>query len=62
MHHWAQYLVEIRADHLEIKMRADHPDEVDEETHTDAFGDFPQLRAAGPEQKARQPIPAKLSI
>jgi hypothetical protein len=29
-------------------------------THTEAFGDFPQLRAAGREESAQQPIPAKL--
>src|ERR1700677_2417236 len=34
--------------------------EVDQVTHTEAFGDFPQLRAAGREESAQQSIPAKL--
>ena len=34
--------------------------QVDQATHTEAFGDFPQLRAAGREETAQQPIPAKL--
>jgi hypothetical protein len=33
--------------------------EVDQVTHTEAFGDFPQLRATGREESAQQPIPAK---
>src|SRR5580693_539427 len=33
---------------------------VDQATHTEAFGDFPQLRAADREESAQQPIPAKL--
>jgi hypothetical protein len=33
--------------------------EVDQATHTEAFGDFAQLLAAGGEETAQQPIPAK---
>jgi hypothetical protein len=34
--------------------------QVDQATHTEASGDFPQLRATGREETAQQPIPAKL--
>jgi hypothetical protein len=34
--------------------------EVDQVTHTEASGDFPQLRATGREETAQQPISAKL--
>ena len=34
--------------------------QVDQVTHTEAFADFPQLRAAGREETAQQSIPAKL--
>jgi hypothetical protein len=34
--------------------------EVDQATHTEASGDFPQLLATGREETAQQPIPAKL--
>ena len=34
--------------------------QVDQATHAEAFGDFPQLLAAGREETAQQPIPAKL--
>ena len=34
--------------------------QVDQATHTEASGDFPQLRAAGREETAQQPIPSKL--
>jgi hypothetical protein len=34
--------------------------EVDQVVHTEASGDFPQLRATGREETAQQPIPAKL--
>ena len=34
--------------------------QVDQATHTEAFGDFPQLLAASREESAQQPIPAKL--
>jgi hypothetical protein len=34
--------------------------QVDQATHTEAFGDFAQLLAAGREETAQQPIPAKL--
>jgi hypothetical protein len=34
--------------------------QVDQATHTEAFADFAQLRAAGREESAQQPIPAKL--
>ena len=34
--------------------------EVDQVTHTEAFADFAQLRAANREESAQQPIPAKL--
>jgi hypothetical protein len=34
--------------------------QVDQATHTEASGDFPQLRATGHEETAQQPIPAKL--
>src|ERR1700734_38494 len=34
--------------------------EVDQVTHTEAFADFAQLRAAGREESAQHPIPAKL--
>jgi hypothetical protein len=34
--------------------------EVDQATHTEASGDFAQFRAAGREETAQQPIPAKL--
>ena len=33
--------------------------QVDQMTHTEAFADFAQLRAAGREETAQQPIPAK---
>jgi hypothetical protein len=34
--------------------------QVDQATHTEAFADFAQLLAAGREESAQQPIPAKL--
>jgi hypothetical protein len=34
--------------------------QVDQATHTEASGDFPQLLAAGREESAQQPIPAQL--
>ena len=34
--------------------------QVDQATHTEASGDFPQLLAAGREETAQQPIPAML--
>jgi hypothetical protein len=34
--------------------------QVDQATHTEAFADLPQLRAAGREETAQQPIPAQL--
>src|ERR1700677_291698 len=34
--------------------------QVDQATHTEAFADFAQLRAADREESAQQPIPAKL--
>ena len=34
--------------------------QVDQATHTEAFGDFAQLLAAGREESAQQPIPAQL--
>ena len=34
--------------------------QIDQATHTEASGDFPQLRATGREETAQQPIPAQL--